>query len=106
MAQDPAAIQREIERTRAQLASTIDAISDRVQPRNLADKAKSRARDTVGQVRGKQPGPGGQRAAIGGAAAGAVTALLALRRRRSRRRLTELRALRRELRRRQRRSDS
>lgn len=105
VAQDPEAIQRDIERTRAQLAQTVNAISDRVQPSHLAEEAKSRARATVGRARSGQSRPETQRKAIAGAVVGAVSALLALRRRRNRRRVTELRALRRELRRRQRRSD-
>lgn len=43
MAQDPDAIEREIERSRAQLAETIDAIADRVSPRRVAHRAADRA---------------------------------------------------------------
>ncbi len=42
-----AELEAEIERTRAQLAKTIDDIAERVSPKNVADKAKARARDIV-----------------------------------------------------------
>ena len=40
----------EIERTRANLARTIDAIADRVTPANVAKRATERARERVSQV--------------------------------------------------------
>lgn len=36
---DPAALEREIERTRAELARTIDAIADRVSPKRVAERS-------------------------------------------------------------------
>ena len=44
---DPAALEAQIEAARAQLAITIDAIAERVAPKNVAAKAKSRARGIV-----------------------------------------------------------
>lgn len=40
-------IQRDIERTRAQLASTLDQIADRSQPQALVDNAKGQANDIL-----------------------------------------------------------
>ena len=68
----------DIDRTRADLARTIDAISDRVSPRKNAQRAADRLRERVSQV---DP-------VIAGAAAAAVvvgvTVLILLRRRRNR----------------------
>ena len=76
-------IERDIEATRQRLAGTIDAISDRVKPANVAARGKSSARalviDERGQLRMERVRP----------AAGVVVALLVLtilRRRRRRRR--------------------
>lgn len=48
---DPDALERQIERTRAELARTVDAIADRVSPKRVAErsvtKAKSGARQFV-----------------------------------------------------------
>ncbi len=46
---DPDDIQREIDRTRTELASTIDTIADRVNPKRVADRGKQ-------AVRSKLPG--------------------------------------------------
>ena len=35
---DPAALERKIERTRAELARTVDAIADRVSPKKVAER--------------------------------------------------------------------
>ncbi len=40
----------EIERTRAQLARTIDEIADRVSPSNVARRATDRARERISQI--------------------------------------------------------
>ena len=40
-------IERDIERTRRQLAGTLDELADRSQPKNLADNAKSAATDKL-----------------------------------------------------------
>jgi len=51
----PAEIEAEIERTRARLAGTVDAIVDRVTPRNVARRtmalAKAQVRDEDGGLR-------------------------------------------------------
>jgi hypothetical protein len=44
------ALVTEIERTRKELAQTIDAISDRVSPGKVAQRATARARDRVSQI--------------------------------------------------------
>jgi hypothetical protein len=44
---DSAALEAQIETARAQLAGTIDAIAERVAPKNVAAKAKSRAKGFV-----------------------------------------------------------
>ena len=44
---DPAALEAQIEAARTQLAETIDAIAERVAPKNVAAKAKSRAKGFV-----------------------------------------------------------
>lgn len=71
MAKDPDGIERDIERSRAQLAEAIDAIADRVSPRRVAsrgtDKAKARLeplRRQLGSLAGSASGAG--RPAIGG----------------------------------------
>ncbi len=46
----PNALVGEIERTRAELAQTIDAIADRVAPGNVARRAADRAKDRLSQV--------------------------------------------------------
>ena len=43
MARDIHDIERDIERTRGQLASTLDELADRTNPSNLADSAKGQA---------------------------------------------------------------
>lgn len=48
--QDPHAIQREIEHTRAELADTIDAIADRVSPKRVASRSAARLRTAVHDV--------------------------------------------------------
>ncbi|HEY2834701.1 MAG TPA: DUF3618 domain-containing protein [Sporichthyaceae bacterium] len=44
---DPDALEAQIETAREQLAVTIDAIAERVAPKNVAAKAKSRAKGIV-----------------------------------------------------------
>jgi Protein of unknown function (DUF3618) len=46
----PDALVGEIERTRAELARTIDEISDRVNPSKVAQRATDRARERVSQI--------------------------------------------------------
>ncbi|MCP1386953.1 DUF3618 domain-containing protein [Corynebacterium sp. TA-R-1] len=45
MARDIHDIERDLERTRTQLASTLDELADRTNPSNLADNAKEQAID-------------------------------------------------------------
>ncbi|KAB2346017.1 DUF3618 domain-containing protein [Actinomadura rudentiformis] len=47
---DPEALEREIERTRLELARTIDELADRVSPRNVAERGKARLREEAEQV--------------------------------------------------------
>ncbi|WP_433327951.1 DUF3618 domain-containing protein [Spirillospora sp. CA-294931] len=47
---DPEALEREIERTRRELALTIDELADRVNPRNVAHKGMERLKEEAGQV--------------------------------------------------------
>lgn len=46
---DPAALEREIERTRAELARTVDAIADRVSPKRMAARGVARAKASAEQ---------------------------------------------------------
>jgi hypothetical protein len=47
---DPDTLVADIDRTRAQLASTIDAISDRVSPKKNAQRAMDQARRRLAQL--------------------------------------------------------
>ncbi|WP_019629430.1 DUF3618 domain-containing protein [Actinomadura atramentaria] len=47
---DPEALEREIERARAELARTIDVLADRVNPRNVAQRGADRLKEEAGQV--------------------------------------------------------
>ena len=70
----------DIDRTRAELARTIDAISERVSPRRNIDRAKEQLRQRASQIDPVIPG-----AAVAVVALGlGVTALLLIRRRRRR----------------------
>ncbi|WP_131740405.1 DUF3618 domain-containing protein [Actinomadura roseirufa] len=97
-ARDPEALEREIERTRLELARTIDELADRVNPRNVAQRGAERLKEEAGHVAqavgalvrqdGEKDEAGGpdRRALIAGAGvAVALTALVLLRRRRKRR---------------------
>ncbi|OBI06810.1 hypothetical protein AWC18_12655 [Mycolicibacter nonchromogenicus] len=44
---DPDAIKKDIDQAREQLASTVDILADRANPRRLADRAKARAVEIV-----------------------------------------------------------
>jgi len=48
--QDPEAIQREIERTRSELAHTLDAIADRVSPKRAASRSAHKVKSKVENV--------------------------------------------------------
>ncbi|MFI0351890.1 DUF3618 domain-containing protein [Actinomadura sp. 9N407] len=97
---DPAALERQIERARLELAQTIDELADRVSPRNVAHRGAERLKEEAGQVArvvnamftpadGKddeETGGVDRRLLLAGAgAAAAVTALVIWRRRRRRR---------------------
>ena len=71
----PDTLVSEIEKTRADLARTIDTIADRVSPRNAARRALDRARERASEV---DPKVGIAAAAV----AVGVTALVLWRRRR------------------------
>ncbi|HEY7484260.1 MAG TPA: DUF3618 domain-containing protein [Streptosporangiaceae bacterium] len=47
---DPQALEREIERTRAELARTVDALADRVNPKHAARRGVMRLREEAAQV--------------------------------------------------------
>ena len=47
MGQDADELKRDIERTRRQLAGTLDELADRSRPQNLANDAKSAAQDKL-----------------------------------------------------------
>jgi len=49
-ARDPNSLEREIERTRVDLARTIDSIADRVAPRNVARRGAERVKEQAGQL--------------------------------------------------------
>jgi hypothetical protein len=66
----------DIDRTRTELARTIDAISDRVSPKRNVQRAADRLRERVSQIDPVIAGAAAAAIAIG------VTVLLALRRRR------------------------
>jgi hypothetical protein len=50
VARDPDVIQREIERTRAELADTIDAIADRLSPKRAASRGAKAVKAQVSSV--------------------------------------------------------
>jgi hypothetical protein len=50
VAQDPKSLVTEIERTRDNLARTIDAIADRVSPAHVARRARQQVREQAGKV--------------------------------------------------------
>lgn len=84
MARDIHDIERDLERTRGQLASTLDELADRTNPKTLADNAKNEAAswlqdETVQKV-------------LGGIVAG-VAALIAIKAFNGRKRKSELKEL-------------
>ncbi|MFD0688360.1 DUF3618 domain-containing protein [Actinomadura fibrosa] len=97
-ARDPEALEREIERTRLELARTIDELADRVNPRNVAHRGADRLKEEAEQVartvramvlpeEGKdgEPGQVDRRVVVGVGVAVTVTVLVLWRRRRKRR---------------------
>ena len=73
--QDPDALAIQIERTREELARTIDAIADRVSPAKAAKRAMTRAREEAARIDPRV-------AAAGAAVVVGVAAFLIWRRRR------------------------
>jgi hypothetical protein len=69
----------DIDRTRAELARTIDAISDRVSPRKNVQRAADRFRERVSQIDPVMAGAAAAAAVVVG-----VTVLILVRRRRNR----------------------
>lgn len=64
MPQDPAAIQQQIDETRAELAETIDSIAEIVSPRRVAERAQVQLRVKTAELRQRYGpalgiGPGG-----------------------------------------------
>ncbi|POM25138.1 hypothetical protein BTM25_37800 [Actinomadura rubteroloni] len=91
---DPEALEKEIERARAELARTIDVLADRVNPRNVAQRGAERLKEEAGLVARTvktlvAPGEGGvpavDRRVLAGAVGFAVTVTVLIAWRRSRR---------------------
>ncbi len=76
VAQDPDSLVTEIERTRDNLARTIDAIADRVSPANNARRLMARVREQASRIDVRYAAAGGAVVVVG------VTAFLVMRRRR------------------------
>jgi hypothetical protein len=67
---EPAEIQQQIDETRAELASTIDAIAERVSPKRVAARSVETVKGKVGDLRNRgsaHPAPPGSPPAIEGA---------------------------------------
>ncbi len=56
---DPAEIQQQIEETRAELASTIDAIADRMNPKRVAARGVETVKGKVDDLRSRGTSPNG-----------------------------------------------
>lgn len=87
MARSVDAIQRDIERTRNQLAKTLDELAVRAAPKNLADDAKSQAMGAVKEPKFQM--------IAGGVAAGvvALTALIVASKRKEKKQIKEIQRL-------------
>ncbi|MFC4913135.1 DUF3618 domain-containing protein [Actinomadura gamaensis] len=95
---DPQALQREIERSRQELARTIDELADRVNPRNVAQRGAERLKEEAEQVRRTvdtairlpgedgEPGPINPKVVMVGVGVVVGLTVLGLMRRRSKRR--------------------
>ncbi|MCP2334914.1 DUF3618 domain-containing protein [Actinomadura rupiterrae] len=95
---DPQALQREIERSRQELARTIDELADRVNPKNVAQRGAERLKEEVGQVRRAvdaairlpdedgEPGPVNPKIVMAGVGVVVGLTVLGVMRRRSKRR--------------------
>ena len=64
---DPAEIQQQIEETRAELASTIDAIAERVNPKRVASRGVETVKGKVEDLRSRGTMPNGSALANGSA---------------------------------------
>jgi hypothetical protein len=64
---DPAEIQQQIEETRAELASTIDAIAERVNPKRVASRGVETVKGKVEDLRSRGTSPNGSALASGAA---------------------------------------
>jgi hypothetical protein len=64
---DPAEIQQQIEETRAELASTIDAIAERVNPKRVASRGVETVKGKVEDLRSRGTMPNGSALANGAA---------------------------------------
>jgi hypothetical protein len=64
---DPAEIQQQIEVTRAELASTIDAIAERVNPKRVAARGVETVKGKVDDLRSRGASPNSSAAALNGA---------------------------------------
>lgn len=73
MSRSPDEVQAEIERTRHQLANTLDQLAQRTSPKRLVDDARTKVVETLQTPAGK---------AVLGTVGGAVVLLVALRLRR------------------------
>ena len=62
---DPAEIQQQIEQTRAELASTVDAIADRVSPKRVAARTKASVQEKVIDLRNRGTAPALETAGAG-----------------------------------------
>lgn len=63
---DPAEIQQQIEVTRAELASTIDAIAERVNPKRVAARGVETVKGKVDDLRSRGTSPNGSASALTG----------------------------------------
>lgn len=63
---DPAEIQQQIEVTRAELASTIDAIAERVNPKRVAARGVETVKGKVDDLRSRGTSPNGSATALTG----------------------------------------
>jgi hypothetical protein len=63
---DPAEIQQQIETTRAELASTIDAIAERVHPKRVAARGVQSVKEKVDDLRSRGTAPALEGAAAAG----------------------------------------
>lgn len=54
---DPAEIQQQIEQTRAELASTVDAIADRVNPKRVAARTTQTVKEKIDDLRSRGTTP-------------------------------------------------